>query len=392
MALIIAMASASSIAQVRGREQAARGTLRVRFATFNIWELDSPKLSRVDANGRGTHAQLCKAAEVIQRIRPDVLLINEIDFDAKNRKNATLFQERYLKIPQKGREPIEYPYVFFAPVNTGLPTGLDLDNDGNTNGPADAFGYGRYEGQYGMALYSRFPIDHTGARTFQAFKWKDMPGNLMPDGSRGKPRWYAPSEAAVLRLSSKAHWDVPVRVTAAGSGDGATVVHVLASHPTPPTFDGPEDRNGRRNFDEIRLWADYVAGGSRAAYLVDDVGRRGGLAPSARFVIMGDLNADQHKDKRTYGAAAIGQLLESPLVQDPKPRRSGVTDGTDPAAFKTSGFGRIDYVLPSVNLKVAGSGVFWPAVGDPDRRLIDGPDPSSDHRLVYVDLLIEGAP
>ena len=61
-------------------------------------------------------------------------------------------------------------------------------------------------------------------------------------------------ELEVVRLSSKSHWDVPVKV-------GGHTVHVLASHPTPPTFDGEEDRNGRRNHDEIRFWADYVSPG-----------------------------------------------------------------------------------------------------------------------------------
>ena len=34
--------------------------------------------------------------------------------------------------------------------------------------------------------------------------------------------------------------------------------HLLASHPTPPVFDGDEDRNGKRNHDEVRLIADYI--------------------------------------------------------------------------------------------------------------------------------------
>ena len=72
----------------------------------------------------------------------------------------------------------------------------------------------------------------------------------------------------MLRLSSKTHVDVPV-ATSAGT------LHILASHPTPPVFDGPEDRNGRRNHDEIRLFADYVDP-DRSAYLVDDRGGRAG--------------------------------------------------------------------------------------------------------------------
>ena len=387
--LTIGMTITMSTPKSYGAETASRPPSRVRFATFNVWELSSAKLARVDADGRGTHPQLCKAAEIVQRVRPDVLLINEIDFDPQERGNATLFLERYLKVPQSGRQPIDYPHVFFEPVNTGVPTGLDLDNNGDRNGSADAFGFGRYEGQYGMALYSRFPIDRGSARTFQMFKWKDMPGNLLPDGTGDKPKWYAPLEATVFRLSSKSHWDVPLRIPASGPPGDATVVHILACHPTPPAFDGAEDRNGRRNFDEIRLWADYVAGGDRAAYLVDDRGRRGGLAPDDVFVIMGDLNADPEKDERAYGQAAIAQLLESSRVTDAKPRRSGAGDAADWVAFKTADFGRIDYVLPSVNLAVVDSGVFWPASSDPLFRLIEKPAPSSDHRLVYVDVVIE---
>ena len=74
-----------------------------------------------------------------------------------------------------------------------------------------------------------------------------------------RPRdWYSPEVLRSLRLSSKSHWDLPVRI-------GRRTVHVLASHPTPPTFDGPEDRNGTRNHDEIRFWAEYVGASGRTA-------------------------------------------------------------------------------------------------------------------------------
>ena len=47
------------------------------------------------------------------------------------------------------------------------------------------------------------------------------------------------------------------------SGSARSIVHFLVSHPTPPTFDGAEDRNGTRNHDEIRFWADYIGGRKR---------------------------------------------------------------------------------------------------------------------------------
>ena len=209
-----------------------------------------------------------------------MLLLNEFDFD-ENGKAAGLFQRHYLEVAQGGQRPIRFEHRFLAQVNTGVPSGLDLDNDGKTNGPGDAFGFGTFPGQYGMLVLSRFPIDVDRTRTFQKFLWRDMPGALLPetDGER----YYDNDEIAVLRLSSKSHWDLPIRI-------GNHTIHFLCAHPTPPVFDGPEDRNGRRNHDEIRLWADYVDP-QHSGYIYDDRGQQAGLASASHFVIAGDMNS-----------------------------------------------------------------------------------------------------
>lgn len=374
----------------------------LRVAVFNVLELGRDKLDQTGPDGRGSHPQLVSAAEILQRVRPDILLLNEIDYDPGDGKPSAvdLFQERYLGVGQGGQRPLEYPHVFYQPVNTGVPSGYDLDGDGKIGGPGDALGWGEYPGQYGMAVLSRFPLgrfplegfpeEGVRPRTFRDFPWQAMPGHLMPDGREGRPEYYDPEIAPELPLSSKSHWDVPVLV------DGE-VLHLLASHPTPPVFDGPEDRNGRRNFDEIRLWADYLTGGEAASYLVDDEGRAGGLAPDARFVILGDLNADPHFEPVTYPGrdgeptTAIGQLLEHPRVQDPHPSgpgaHAGDRDYPGPEEEVTSEFGlRVDYVLPSAQLEVLDAGVFWPPPDDPLHRLVAGEAAASDHRLVWVDL------
>ncbi len=102
----------------------------------------------------------------------------------------------------------------------------------------------------------------------------------------GRPRtgqsFYNDHVWSQLRLSSKSHWDVPVK-TPAG------VVHALVSH-RPPVFDGPEKRNAARNHDELRLWQEYLSKGDKP-WLCDDKGHCG-LAQDARFVILGDLNND----------------------------------------------------------------------------------------------------
>ena len=159
-------------------------------------------------------------------------------------------------MPHNGAAAIEYPYRFVAPSNTGIPSGFDLNNDGTVGGPDDAFGFGFFPGQFGMAVYSMHPIVLDDVRTFQTFLWADMPGALLPDDpATPEPAdWFTADELDAVRLSSKSHWDLPIDI------DGR-IVHFLVSHPTPPVFDGPEDRNGRRNHDEIRFWADYVHAG-----------------------------------------------------------------------------------------------------------------------------------
>ena len=54
---------------------------------------------------------------------------------------------------------------------------------------------------------------------------------------------------------------------------------------------------------------------------------------------------------------------------------------------------RVDYLLPSKGLRVCGGGVFWPTQSDPSATLVwgDEPAPSSDHRLVWLDVSVAGA-
>jgi hypothetical protein len=245
-------------------------------------------------------------------------------------------------------------------------------------------------------VYSRLPIRTDRIRTFRRFLWKDMPGALLPAvPSTGAPH-HPPEVAGRLRLSSKNHADVPIVI-------GRRTVHLLASHPTPPAFDGPERRNSRRNHDEIRFWADYVTPG-RNRYVYDDASRRGGLRAGSVFVIAGDLNADPLDGGSVPGAAQL--LLDHPRVNGGvTPRSQGGADRAaaqgqlwprrDPA-HDTADFAeppgnlRVDYVLPSRELEVHDAGVFWPGDDDPLFRLTGPgfPRVSSDHRLVWVDVAL----
>ena len=364
----------------------------VRFMTYNA-SLNRSGARELERDlSTPDNAQARQVAEIVQRTSPDVLLINEFDFDAQGRA-VDLFRDNYLEVSQNGATPVDYPYAYSAPSNTGIPSGKDLDNSRSLGGPGDAFGFGSFPGQFGMVVYSRYPIATEDVRTFRNFLWKDMPGALLPDdpATPAPADWYSPDELDVVRLSSKSHWDVPIRI-------GERTVHFLVSHPTPPVFDGTEDRNGTRNHDEIRFWADYISGGRRASYIYDDEGTRGGLQ-GASFVIAGDQNSDPLDGDSIPGSAQ--QLLDHPKVQDqPVPASEGAVEASatqpgnqghlSPPRFDTADFGeppgnlRADYVLPGEALRILDSAVFWPTSTQPFANLIR----ASDHRPVWVDVRV----
>jgi hypothetical protein len=386
----------------------------VRFATFNA-SLNRDRAGQLveDLSTPGNQ-QARNVAEIIQRVRPDVLLINEFDYEESGRA-PKLFQANYLSVSQHGAEPIHYPHRVYLPVNTGIPSGHDLDNDGRivttpgTRGYGnDSVGFGQFPGQYGMLLLSKFPIENRRIRTFRKFLWKDMwVPNLptKPDGSQ----WYPDEALGVLRLSSKSHWDVPLKI-------GRRRVHVLASHPTPPAFDGPEDRNGKRNWAEIGFWNIYVNFPyhpnmlGMLAFTTDDRGLQRGIEFGTAFVILGDLNADPHDGDSVPGTMQM--LLENRHVNASfVPASQGAVEASQlqgrkneqhrgEPRFDTADFAdtdpspgnlRVDYVLPSKQLGVIGGGVFWPVASDPLHRLVEmNPVASSDHRMVWLDVAIPG--
>lgn len=380
---------------------AAQEPTRIRVATFNAsLNRDAPGALIQDLS-TPDDPQAQAVAEILQRVRPDVVLINEFDYDADGRA-AGLFQTNYLARGQHGAEPISYPFRYSGPVNTGVPSGRDLDGDGQVQSEPgsrgygnDALGYGQFPGQYGMVVYSKYPIDAAAVRDFRTLLWRDRPGATLPKKPDGSS-FYSDAALAVLPVSSKAHWDVPITVA------GRTL-HLLASHPTPPAFDGPEDRNGLRNDAEIQLWADYLTGPPASNALAPP----GSPAPPApeTFVIVGDQNADPIDGESVPGA--IDRLLKHPRVNSSFiPRSPGGAEAarlqgqantthkadpaTDTADFsdRRPGNLRVDYVLPSKDLTVRGGGIFWPSTDDPLARLVrmEPKAASSDHRLVYLDL------
>ena len=268
-----------------------------------------------DGEGAGLVAEVAAVA-------PDVLLLTDIDFD----HDLVALGALAARLEEAG---LSYPHRFAQRPNTGVPTGLDLDGDGRLGGPRDAQGYGWFSGQGGMALLSTRPLQLKA--DFTALLWRDLPRSRMRGGDPA---------AEVQRLSSDAHWVI-------GIEGGPSL---LAWNATPPVFDGPEDRNGRRNADEAALWRRYLDGAL-------------GVPPDLP-VLIGNANLDPERGEGLR--EEMRGLLKDPRLQDPLPGEATV-------AWDQTGPMRVSYILPAAALTVRDAGV---------RPAIEG----QRHRLVWVTL------
>ena len=371
--------------------------------------------------------QIRNIAAIIQKNRPDTLVLNEFNNDGTGSDKTIIsnFQKNYLAHGQSLnsidggniQNPIQYPFFETYSTNTGLASGMDLNNDGQiNNSPTDAYGFGYYHGHYAIALLSIHEIDKKNTRTFQEFKWKDLPNSKIPkieeitsstpSGMKVGDNWFTNDEWNNIRLSSKNHLDVPIKIK---KGNTTETINLLISHPTPPAFElGGTKVNYWRNKGEIDFWTHYI---NNEPTLYDDKGNKGGIdGTKNKFVILGDLNSDYFSGNGIQDKInGITGLLNSKLLN------SSVATGNSIAISnggklepnskihskpesRTSTFGlRVDYSLPSNNLEILNTGIYWQAEGEEGRLLFNDPrigqygngkEISSDHRFVWTTIKI----
>ena len=335
----------------------------LRIASWNSGlKRDGPGLLLRDIL-RNEDPQIAAASGLISRVEADILVVLNFDFDLDLIAADALV--RTLASPHL------YPHRFALEPNSGVPTGRDIDGDGYFGDATDAHGYAPFPGQGGILVLSRWPILRSEVTDFSNFLWAEMPENLM-----------TAAEAArfgdVLRLHSVAAWQVPVDAPG-GRFD------LLVWHAGSPVFDGPEDRNGRRNDDENNFWSALLSG------------RLPFAAPTRPFILAGSANLDPFDGQGRQDRWRA--FLEDPQVQDVRPATSdqepepvgqspdheGDPD-QDTADWKEEGGPgnlRVQYVLPSAHWQVARSGIAWP---DPEGSRRQDGSVRSRHGMVWMDL------
>lgn len=274
-------------------------------------------------------ALLVGLVKAIATADADIVVLTRFDYDASGQ---TL--RAFASLVDGGHD-----FVYALRSNAGVPTGLDLDGDGRVGEPEDAQAFGLFPGQEALAVLSRFPILDDHVTSFNDILWRDLPGGLMTAADHGRD---------VQRLSSGGHWIVPIEVQSRGQ---THPVHVLLGHADPPVFDGPEDRNGRRNRDELRLWETIIS------------------ETEGPFLFMANTNLDPERGDGYR--AAMGDILANSRFADPLP-------GQVTAHWASPGSMRVSYVLPSMDFGIV-SAQIWP--------LVEG----QQHSLITVDLTLPDA-
>ena len=323
---------------------------------------DGPGLLLRDIE-KGDDPQILASLRVVQSAAADAIVLADFDVDA-NLAALNAYADR-LDL---------YPYRFALAPNRGVQTGHDLDRDGRKGEPEDAQGYGRFVGDGGLAILSKWPIDAPAVQDFSSMLWQDLKVNIAPETT-------APEQ----RLSTTGHWIVPLKIAEKQQ------LNLFVWHATPPVFDGPEDLNGRRNHDEAALWLKVLDGSL-------------GTPPDGPFILAGISNMDPiDGDGRPD---AIQALMSHPMLTDPAPESTGAsvaatTDGginqthKAPAATDTvdwpdtpdrPGNLRVTLALPSRDLRVIDSQVLWPSdITSPFGQEVAT---ASRHRLVWLDVCI----
>lgn len=341
----------------------------VRFAHFNIKELRTDKITNQN------DAQVTRALQNLRELNPDIVSINEIQYDLPNVPTQGLpgTGDNMRRLLERAKFPGGVSGWSFnlAPANTGKRAkkkangNYEIDPnspDGRKN--ADQVSFGTFPGQYSTGFGTRFKVK--GKVVVTDTLWKEWDPNFLSLGLKLPDGTAAPED---MELFDKNFNDVVIDL------DGHDV-HVVTFHTVPAFgFGGSATLNIARNAAQLSFLKWYLLGecdnGACKASGVEP------LPAGTAFIAIGDLNVDWGTD--SPGAKVIESLLKHERVNnfraenkdwkfkleplepgkketDRRARVTYMSDGVDLGKLQSE----LDYFIVSKELKIDSGRVYAP--------------------------------
>ena len=315
---------------------------------YNIKELDSTKLRQGLQN-----PQLAQAVAVLKKLKPDLLSINEMQYDLPGVPNASFTstgQNMMALTTLMGWKPLG---ISFDPANTGLLARPQADGTypTDTTDPqfepySDPINYGIFPAEYATAGASRFPI--VRKLVFQDLKWAKFRPDRKVEGFLDA--FGEPLKRETTELFDKNFTDAVLNIQ-------GKEVHFILFH-TVPSFDfGKEGSpNIERNGDQLAFLEWYLTGKTEFE-VPADLGIEP-LAQGALFVAVGDWNTDVVRNPSNPGSRVIQRLFKS--------TRPWLAPETLAFSYESQPFtvkpyqNQFDYLLMSKQINVVKSGIYAP--------------------------------
>ena len=243
----------------------------VRFATFNA-SLNRTRAGQlVEDLSTPDNAQARNVAETIQRVDPDVVLVNEFDYDPAA---VDLFRDNYLEVGQNGADRSTTP----TPTSRRPTPASRAASTSTTTAPwvaattpsASASTPGSTAWSSTRSTRSTPAGPHLPEVPVGRHAGRDAARR--PRDGRSRPTGTRPT-------SSPTSGSPPSRTGTCRSGSGARPCTSWSPTRRRRSSTDPRTATAPATSTRSGFWADYVSGGHRARYIYDDDGHRGGLHP-----------------------------------------------------------------------------------------------------------------
>jgi len=307
----------------------AKSTLNILH--YNIKELDSTKLTN-------DNKQLKKVKEIVSLYEPELLFINEIQYDIDGAPNDNFKTNGENLNKLNSILGTQLKYISFYPANTGKNAKRNSQgeyySDPNSPGArdfADQVNFGTIPHQYSSGLLSKYPI--VEEKVITDIEWKafnpqiDLTKFTTGDGKA------LPSD---MELFDKNFLDVTLDVK-------GKMIHVIVLHTVPAYhFGNKKSPNYLRNRDQLRFLEWYLSGKTDIDVTLL------GIKPikGESFIAAGDWNVDPTSDNP--GSAVLKRIFDksNPWISPSEMDFTNEGSGYSPKPFRLM----LDYLISSKDL------------------------------------------